>query len=227
MDEVALRVVKPPLETVDALAAAAAVAELDYAFVRHPPGDEGLGLHRTAVIAGIDHLWQQWQPSVPVDVEAVHGRRVTLREFYGHWFDAETRRGKTSGTSAVIKRMPADEPYPRAVGFDPHHGPFVWLGEEDPEPFYLDPPRDPDEPRGYAAAFFDPVHGKSHRQLWDSFLAVDDVVLGSPGVDTEIYHWAGDWHPYFDDGNEWWGSDAWTVRRDDTTIVVIGASATD
>lgn len=227
MSESKIQVIEPPIDAREVLEAAWPVTEVEFAYVRLEPGEHGLDVHRRAVIAGIDSLWARHRPSQAVEIDRVHGRRISLDEFYGDWFDRATRRVMGSGTMAVIDKMGPEEPYPRSVSFSPMSGPFIWLDEDDPVPFYFDPPREATGPRGFAEAFVDTVHGKSAAKQNRAFHEVNKVVLGSPGPDTEIYSWNHDWHPYFDDGHEWWGSDAWTVQRDATTIVVIGASATD
>jgi hypothetical protein len=234
-----VEVIDPPAEALEVIHAAEQKSDLHFTFIRHRPDDAGEDLHRRAVITGVNEFDRQFRefhrkfgrripPPGLVDAAQVHGQRVSREAFYGHWYDPDTRRAYASGMSVVMRLKAATEPPPHVVGFSSHKGPFIWLDEDDPQPFELDPPADHDAPRGFAEAFLDPAMGtEDERDLYRAFLAVDDVVLNRPSRETQIYHWNGDWHRYFDAGNEGWGSDAWTVARDATTIVVIGASATD
>lgn len=235
-----VEVIEPPEEAVEAVLDGEFESDLHFAFIRHEPEVSGEVLHRAAVIAGVEEFdrrlrehvrafGRRLKPPPEVDPAQVHGRRVSREAFYGPWFDPDTRRAYGSGMDTVNRLMKEAERHPHLVGFTRNKGPFIWLDEEDPKPFELDPPGDRLAPRGFAEAFLDPVMGPKDdvRDLYHALLAVDDLVLNRPGAETEIYHWDGDWHRYFDAGNEGWGSDAWTVARDATTIVVIGASATD
>jgi hypothetical protein len=59
------------------------------------------------------------------------------------------------------------------------------------------------------------------------FAALLTQVLGVGTEPVDAWLWDGDWSPYFDEGREWWGAYAWTVRTDRDHVVVVGASATD
>lgn len=240
MSTIDVEVIEPPAEAVEAVRAGERQSNLHFAFIHHRQEDAGEALHRAAVIAGVNEFDRRYRefhrgfgrrikPPREVDPAQVHGRRVSREAFYGHWYDPDARRAYANGTSVVMRQMrDSQQPGPHAVGFHPATGPFIWLDEDDPQPFALDPPADRDAPRGFAEAFLDPVSGTGDtKALYQAFLAVDDLVLKRPGPEAHMYHWRGDWHRYFDAGNEGWGSDAWTVARDATTIVVIGASATD
>jgi hypothetical protein len=123
----------------------------------------------------------------------------------------------------------------------PGFGPFCWSDAQSAdEAVWLDPA---ERPRyGYAKAFTDPPHSLWHRrrasfephirltgpETLELFVAIDTIVLGEPIGDIDIVRWEGGvWAPYFDEGLEWWGAQAWTLRIAQDRIIAIGASATD
>ena len=85
--------------------------------------------------------------------------------------------------------------------------------------------------QGYCYAFASPpygVHAYNEVTVDEVFLALNKYLFSDFTVPLEIYEWSTNWHEYFVEGQDWWGSFLWTVYNPQQKfIAVITASTTD
>ena len=195
----------------------------DFVLLSVPTRDDEELTHRQAAVAGVAEASRPAGRKFVTEARAVppewlHGRRLSLRDFYGPLFDPATE----------ILLVRDERATAVSIGGWP---PYVPAGQ-DTSPVTV-PRRAGDW--AFADAFTNPpygLRGADGRRMKgvatrDLFIATVHHVLRRPPTETPIWGWEGDWCPYFDRGHEWWGAAAWTVRTAPDRIVTIAVSATD
>jgi hypothetical protein len=181
-------------------------------------------IHRSAVICGVAEA-SRWR-DVPVPVFGPEwGRRIDLDTFYGPDFDQHGRRLLLHAGDDV-----SSEAQRRGIRGPKFFGPYTWTDADDIEHLlWFGEGETPGG--GYASYFAKPPFGihLDHPGIAHLFMTVINEVLQNPTPDTEIWQWEASsvWAPYFKDGEDWWGTAAWTLRLTDDTLLAIGASTTD
>lgn len=184
-------------------------------------------VHRAAVVAGVAEA-SRWR-DVPGPVLGPEwGRRIDLDTFYGSDFDRQGRRLLLHAGDDVSEELQR-KGYPgrSAAKF---FGPYTWTDSDDVEhALWFGEGETPGG--GYASYFAKPPFGThlDHPGIAHLFLTVINQVLQNPTQDTEIWQWEASsvWAPYFEAGEDWWGTAAWTLRLTDDTLLAIAASTTD
>jgi hypothetical protein len=203
---------------------------LDVMRLRAPTGGHSVEWsHRVAVVFAVSAFARaRGRDPGPTDPAVPVGRPVDARDLLGQAVDRPTRR-LWAPTGTVF--APQKDPFARCSAVsedsadvvagayvDRATGQRVWL-VEDPAGV----------PLGLAEVFGSSPLGIriGVEEVDELFAAFTRDVLRVDDVPVEGWFWVGDWSPYFDEGREWWGAYAWTVRTDAEHVVVVGASATD
>ncbi len=199
---------------------------LDYVHVKQVVPAATSEVHQQALHLAVCHSSAHRSlppPSEPLTIDA--GHPISVDEFFGPAFDREGARLLMPAGRDVQRSI-------RARGWPDNviAGPYTWTDQDDPDhPVWF---FDHSAPvGGYAVLFTQPPHMLQvpHSEVQSLFLAINQNVLGSPSETSEIWEWSVDsgWAQYFEDGEEWWGIAAWTLRVTEDRLVVVLASATD
>jgi hypothetical protein len=183
-------------------------------------------VHQQSLLLGVCHASERRGILPPSDaLPLAEGRMVTTADFFGPAFDSARQRLLMPVSLDVQRSLRASEHPENLVA-----GPYTWTDQDNAEDavWYHN---DSAPASGYAFFFTQPPHGLAipHSEVQSLFIAINDSVLGNPSDDSEIWQWDVNdaWAEYFEDGAEWWGTAAWTIRVSKTSLVVVLASATD
>ena len=216
----------PPDDVEPVLAGARAIGVvLDFVLLAVDAGGAPEALHHSAAVAAVTEASaRRGLPASSVAGDLARGHRIDAGTFWGRRFDRERRRVLMIPSPAVLCRVA--RPPTGAVS-----GPLTWADQDDLDHLVWLDDDGHRGPWGFAKAFTQPPYRlrAPHAEVQELLRAVDDVVLGRVDDSAELWWWNGDWADYFDDGQEWWGAGAWTVRTAlaPDRVVAICASATD
>ena len=201
---------------------------LDYVAVdQEAPAAVGV-VHQQAVFLGVCEASRRRDAPLPEAAPEVNaGQALLLDEFYGGAYDRVRERLLIPAPRTVQLALKDRRPPRESVV----SGPYVWTDAEDPDHavWFFDHSA---PTSGYAFMFTQPPHSLmnvSSAEIAAVFLSTDRHVLGEPTEESEIRSWDLDssWAEYFRDGEDWWGTAAWTIRVSPTRVVAILASATE
>lgn len=145
------------------------------------------------------------------------GRKISVQEFLGPWFDFELKKPILRGFRHLNNMF----------YYDKEEADRNIINISDSELFKSDTSKL--STIGFAQAFLDPVHGfRVSNSIYETGKYFIDFCefLFSDLNKIEIFKWSTDCSNYFDDGKEFWGTHFWTVYNPEKDYYV-GITAYD